>query len=80
MKVYVAICYDRHIDDGITVHANLESAITECQRFMGFEHYAHYGEWERERDLEGDNWLYCIAYSAGSDFPTARVEKTTLKE
>jgi hypothetical protein len=79
MNVYVAICFDRHVDDAITVHPTLEEAIAECQRFMNIDYYARYGEWHREPSIEDDGWPYAIRFSL-DDGPRARVEKTTLKQ
>jgi hypothetical protein len=69
-KVYVAVCYDRHVDDEITVHETLASAKTKCQAFMSdAEYIRRYGNW-REEDV-------ACEYFIGFDFdeaPHARVE------
>jgi hypothetical protein len=78
MNVYVAICYDRHVDDAVSVHATLDDAVAECKRFMNCDYYSRYGEWYREPSIEDDSWPYAIRFSL-DDGPSARVEKTILK-
>lgn len=80
MKIYVAICYDRHVNDEITVHTTLFSAINKCKEFMNYPKYlTRYGDWHRERGLEDDKRLYYI-YFEFPESPTARVEVTELQE
>ena len=77
MDVYIAICYDRHVDDTITAHSTKNSAIEACNIFMSYEGYAHYGEWDRECSIEDDRWVYALRFKMGGG-PRARVEKTIL--
>ena len=81
-NVFVAIGYDRHVDDTVTVHKTLEGAIAQCIKFMSFEPYpVRYPEgWKRQEDLEDASWVYAIAYTQVDDGPRARVEITPLKE
>lgn len=76
MNVYVAICYDRHIDDTIEVFKSIVDAKIFCANFLDNPYYARYGEWEPE--LVSD-WEWFAYFSHSSDSPSARIERKVLK-
>ncbi len=72
MKLYIAICIDRHIDEVVRVFSTPEKAIDYCKRFM--KENANYPEEIREEPING--WLYNAIYSSEGD--NVRVEESEL--
>jgi hypothetical protein len=73
--LFVVVCRDRHCDDSITVHATLESANREIERFKAS--YKEIDRWVEQSYGRRQGWLrYVDCYDDG---PDARIEKTTLR-
>lgn len=80
--VFVVICYDRHVDDAITVHATRESADAEIEAFKAsyadrFSDGSTYAWHERAAGQEGFGprvtWIRYVGTDL-DDGPTARIE------
>lgn len=73
MKIYIAICSDRHSDDVISAFKKPESAIEFAK------HFIELNKWEdvevEEEEIEG--WLYYARYSEEGD--SVRVEECELQ-
>ena len=72
MKLYVAICCDRHTDECVRVFSTPEKAIAFCKKFM--EECAKFPEDIEEKPVKG--WLFHATYSQQGD--KVRVEETEL--
>lgn len=75
MKVFVAICRDRHCDDAITVHATREGADRQIEEFMAiYDPIDH--QWT-ERDYgRSVGWVrYVESYDDG---PRAHIREVDL--
>jgi hypothetical protein len=72
MKIYIAICQDRHIDTVVRVFDDLEKAISYAKSFV--KDCSNFPEDIKEFNVDG--WLYHCAYSCEGDF--VRVEEGEL--
>ena len=77
MKIYIAICHDRHVDDDIKVHRTLAKARKYVESWIKSYRKDRY-KWTREDDDTPDNWV-CTWDSDSDDGPYARIEEAELK-
>lgn len=68
MKIYIAECYDRHIDPVIKVYASLESALAYAKAFV--HDNARYSD--RIQEAYIDQALYYCRYSEEGDYVTVK--------
>ena len=64
MKVYIAICMDRHIDPIINIFRTLEKAIDCCKEYI--KDMVRFPEDIKESIIDG--WLYYCDYSVEHDY------------
>jgi hypothetical protein len=80
MKVYIAVCEDRHVDDEISVFATLCAAKQHANDFM--DSYAdQYDALEvtyHKLDADGNGWV-CDYRTECDEGPKARVEVAELQ-
>ena len=74
MKVYLAICLDRHIDPVIEVFDTKQEAIQYAKDFV--RDYACHAEQIQESKVNG--WLYHCDYSSENDY--VYVEEKTVNQ
>jgi len=80
MKIYIAICYDRHVDDEYQAFTDLEDAKAACVEFM--DEYSRYGKWVENADFTyTDEWLYYLVFVEWEDIdvPHAYVRSVELR-
>jgi hypothetical protein len=74
MKIYIAVCCNRHTDDDIKLFTTAEAAIVYCQNFIRDQE-------ARPCDVEeqdvSENWIYYCLYTAEGD--SVRVEVAELE-
>jgi len=77
VKVFVAICHDRHVDDGITVHTTRAGADAKVEEFRSRYDAVDYQWTERNygRDI---GWIRYLE-SNGGDGPSARIQEMELQ-
>lgn len=83
MDIYIAVWYDRHIDDQLFAFTILEDAEAKCEEFMEDSSYHRYGKWMEDADFKyDDDWVYYIVFEncEGSDAPHAYVRKVKLED
>ena len=80
MKIYIAICYDRHVDDDLSAFVKLADAKAKCRNFMFQHKYKHYGKWGEDEDFEyRDDWVYDVEFLEWEEAPQASVRVVELK-
>lgn len=74
MKVFVAICCDRHCDDGITVHSTRAGADRQIEDFKA----SYVGsKWNERAYGRSQGWVrYVESYDDG---PRARIQEVELR-
>lgn len=73
MKIYIALCEDRHIDIVVKVYTTPDKAIAYAKAFV--EENARFPDEIDESEIPG--WLYSATYSGQGD--GVRVEEGTLE-
>ena len=79
MKIYIAICYDRHCDDEISAFVKLADAKAECRNFM-YSYGRKYGQWEEKKDLTAKGWEYLLEFPEIDELPCAYVRSVELEQ
>lgn len=79
-EIFIVLCFDRHIDEEISVHSTLAGAMAFVEKFKAryAEGFADRGDTWRERDYgRTAGWLrYVESYDDG---PHVRIERGTLQ-
>lgn len=68
MKLYIAVCHDRHIDEDVTAHLTREAAIEYARAYMR-KHVADPDALAEEDD--GERWTMQYEYEEDSAFVVA---------
>ena len=74
MKIYVAICCDRHNDEDVEVFTDPKKAIEYARCFVGYDIL----EQELTEDMKAAGWIYLANYGVEGD--SVRVEQNLLNE
>ena len=73
-KIYLAVLYDRHVDDTYAVFSTPEKAVEQCHEWENDSDYSRYTF--EEKTVDG--WLYFA--TAGDDCPKTHVEEVEFAE
>ena len=74
MKIYIALCCDRHIDEKVKVFTKPELAIEYVKEFIGED--CDITEQELTKEMELVGWIYLANYGVEGDY--VRVEEAYL--